>query len=171
MGVNHKSFKIVQDTDKAITVMHSAGEWIKDSGKYLSKWWDPENLNRESLLRHAEPDEFFVGLVDEKPAVATIFQLNQRNQDWSSVDKDYPKKALYIHWLSVEREFAGMGLPKLMIDFATHQAQEKNIRLLRLDTNVEEVKLRKIYEDLGFRLVSVAKEDNHKTAFYQKTLD
>lgn len=64
--------KIVQDMDKAIGVMRSAGKWMKESGKNLSKWWRLENLNRKFLLRHAKEDEFYVGLVDGVPAVAAV---------------------------------------------------------------------------------------------------
>ena len=63
-----------------------------------------------------------------------------------------------------------MGLPKIIIDFAAHLAQGENIGLLRVDTNANEMKLRKIYEDLGFYLVAVQKGDYRETAFYQKKL-
>ncbi len=166
-----RSLKILQDIDQAIFVMHSAGKWLEESGKNPSKWWKPQNMNRDFLLRHAEPNEFYVVLVGEKPAVAEILQDNQRNQSWKSVDGDQKKSALYIHWLCVGREFAGSKLPKTLIDFAALQAKKRNLKLLRLDTNADETKLRKIYEDLGFSLVRIERETYQKTAFYQKTVD
>ncbi|MEK7451230.1 MAG: GNAT family N-acetyltransferase, partial [Patescibacteria group bacterium] len=79
-------------------------------------------------------------------------------------------KALYVHYLCVHRDFAGTGLPKLMIDFAAQKALENNIKLLRVDTNASMMKLRKIYEELGFTLVGIEQEDYRKTAFYQKKI-
>ena len=164
------SVKFVQDVELAISVMRNAGEWLLESGKNPSKWWQPQNMNREFLLQHANPEEFYARLVDRKPAVAAIFQFDQRNQDWTSVDKNQPQKALYIHWLCVYRGFAGKGLPKIMIDFAVKKALENNIKLLRADTNANMMKLRKIYKELGFTLVGIEKEDYRQTAFYQKKI-
>jgi len=161
---------IVQDTEKAIHVMHNSGKWLLETGKNPSKWWQPQNLNRKFLLQYAKPQEFFVALVDGKPAAAAVLQYDQSAQDWQCVDKGKPESALYIHWLCVDRQFAGMGLPKLMVDFAESHAQKKNIRLLRVDTNADETKLREIYVDLGFRLMAVEQEDYRKTAFYQKRI-
>ncbi len=55
-----------------------------------------------------------------------------------------------------------------MVDFAEKLAEKHNRELLRVDSNAEETKLRKIYEDLGFNLVTIKQEDYRKTAFYQK---
>ncbi len=159
---------IIQDMNLAISVMRSVGKWFEESGKIPSKWWKLENLNPEFLLKYAKPQEFFVALVNEKPAAAAILQFSQNSQDWESIDKDRSQKALYIHWLCVDHEFSGKNLPKAMIDFAGKMARENHINLLRVDTNANEMKLRKIYEKLGFSLVAVEKENYRQTAFYQK---
>lgn len=165
-----ESVRIVQDMEKAISVMRSAGKWLLESGKKPSKWWQLQNLNVEFLLQYAKPSEFYVVLVNEKPAAATVLQINQNSQDWKSVDKNQNLSALYMHWLCVDHQFTGMGLPKLLVDFAEEMAKEKRVNFLRVDTNAEELKLRKIYENLGFDLLSVEQEDYRKTAFYQKTI-
>lgn len=170
VNIDQVPIKIVQDIDRAISVMHNAATWLAESGKHPSKWWLPKNMNRDFLLQHAEPDEFYVALVGEKPAASVILQDNERNQSWNSVDKGKPPRALYVHWLCVGRNFAGTGLSKTVIDFAEKYAQRKNISVLRLDTNVDEVKLRALYEHLGFRLMGIEQEDCQKTAFYQKEL-
>ena len=165
------SIKFIQNVDKAIEVMRDAGKWLKESGKKPSKWWQLKNLNRKFLFQYAKPNEFYVGLIDGKPAVAAIFQINQNAQDWKSVDKNKPNPALYIHWLCVNRDFSGKNLSKYMINFAVKKAREQNIKFLRVDTNAEEVKLRKIYEKLGFTLMAVEQEDYRKTVFYQMATD
>lgn len=164
------TINIIQDMNLAISVMRSVGKWLEESGKIPSKWWKLENLNPKFLLKYAKPQEFFVALVDKKPAAAAILQFTQNSQDWQSIDKDKTQKALYIYWLCVDREFAGRNLPKVMIDFAEKKAKENHVNLLRVDTNAEEMKLRKIYEKLGFNLVAVEQEDYRQTAFYQKRI-
>lgn len=63
---------------------------------------------------------------------------------YKKVGKILQIKALYIHYLCVDRLFSGLGLSKSMIDFAEQYANDKNIKLLRVDTNAEEMKLRRI---------------------------
>jgi len=163
-----KLIDIIQDMDQAISVLRNVSRWMEDSGKNPSKWWKLENLNSDFLSQYAKPEEFYVALVDKKPAAAAIIQANQNSQDWSFIDKGKSTTAMYIHWLCVDRQFAGMGLPKIMVDFAERQARDRNIKLLRVDTNADEMKLRSIYEKLGFHLVTIKKENYRKTAFYQK---
>lgn len=145
--------KIVQDVEQAILVMRDAGRWLKESEKNPSKWWQLKNLKKKFLFQYAKPKEFYVVLVGGKPAAAAILQFSQ--------------KVLYIDWLCVARRFAGQGLPKIIIDFAKKNASEKNIKSIQVDTNADETKLRKIYEDLGFKLVEIIQEDYRETAFYQ----
>jgi ribosomal protein S18 acetylase RimI-like enzyme len=159
--------QIIQDMDQAIRVIHKTGKWMEDKGMNPSKWWKPENLNKKFLLKFAKSNEFFVGFFEEKPACAVILQFSEDAQDWNSIDKEKHPKALYVHWLCVDRQFAGKNLPKKMIDFAKKHAESKGINLLRIDTNAKEIKLRKIYENLGFKLVGIVQEDYRKTAFYQ----
>ncbi len=157
--------------DQAVGVMRSAGQWMRESGKNPSKWWKMENLNREFLLKHAKEDEFYVGLVNGVPAVAAVLMLLDSNEEWKNVDVDHSQKALYIHWLCVDRQFAGRNLPKRMIDFTQRLAKKNGVGFLRLDANADKTKLQNIYEDLGFRLVGTIQEDARTSAFYQKMVD
>ena len=59
-------------------------------------------------------------------------------------------------------------MPQLIVDFAEQKAIENNIDFLRADTNAQIMKLRKVYENIGFNLVSIEQEDYRQTAFYQK---
>lgn len=162
--------QITQDLNKSIEVMHNVGVWMDKSGLNPSIWWKPENMNRDFLLKHTEPNEYWVALVSNKPAASMILQESERNQSWKSVDGDKPKKSLYLHWLCVHRDFAGQGFSQKMVDFAIDEAKRRGFKLLRLDTNANENKLCKLYESLGFILMGTQKEKNQTTAFYQKIL-
>ncbi|NTU46100.1 GNAT family N-acetyltransferase [Candidatus Roizmanbacteria bacterium] len=162
--------QLIQDTHRAIAVMHSVGQWMVASGKNPSQWWVPENLNEQFLSQYAKQNEFYVLELDGKDAGAAIFQMNQNSQDWKSIDSENAPKALYIHWLCVAREFAGQNVPKMIVKFAEKIARENEISFLRVDTNADEVKLCTIYERLGFVLVGTEKENYRTTAFYQKTI-
>ncbi|MBI3342468.1 GNAT family N-acetyltransferase [Candidatus Curtissbacteria bacterium] len=156
--------------DQAISVMHDVSVWMEKQGLNVSQWWRPENMNRNFLLKYAELDEFYVALVNGAPAASVILQDNERNQSWKGVDGKNPRKALYIHWLCVARNFAHKGYSKEMVSFAEHEAERKNFKLLRLDTDAKEKKLCELYEDLGFKLMGIEDEGDHLTAFYQKNV-
>jgi ribosomal protein S18 acetylase RimI-like enzyme len=159
---------LTNDVDSAIELMREAGQWLIDSGRTPSKWWDPKNLNREFLLQYAQPEEFRTLVIDGVPAAAVILQPDQNAQDWAGIDGDDSVEAFYVHWLCVSRDFAGQNIPKIVIDLAAEEAKARGIDLLRADTNAEEQKLRGVYESIGFELVAVEQEDYRATAFYQK---
>ena len=160
--------RITQDMDKAIKIMHNAGTWMAASGLNPSKWWKPENMNREFMLQHTEPNEYYVAEVDGKLAASMVLQETERNQSWKSVDGDKPKKALYVHWLCVYRDFAGKGLPLKMIAYANGEAKKRGFHRLRLDTEANQPKLCQIYKNLGFKLMGVVADSGHNTAFFEK---
>lgn len=162
--------EILQDQDNAISVMQNVSSWMVERGLSINQWWDPQNMNPDFLLQHIEPNEFYVAMIDGRPAASVILQETERNQSWEYIDNGNSQKALYVHWLCVAREFAGMGYSKVMIDFAAEEAIKRGLSLLRLDTNAEEEKLCKLYERLGFELMGVELEDEHSTAYYQKSL-
>jgi len=166
--IDKSAINIVQDVDKALTVLRDAGTWLETSGKHPNKWWQPQNMNRDFMLKQAEPNEFYIALVDNAPAACVILQDTQRNQDWEYIDKGEDVRALYIHWLCVARKFAGQDLPKVMIAFAAEFAKKNKLSLLRVDTNAKEKKLMEMYERLGFRLMGIEKEDYRDAAFFQK---
>lgn len=159
--------KIIQDTDKAIEVMHNVGCWMKESGLSISQWWMPENMNAKFLLKHTEPDEYYVGLVDDKAVASMILQESERNQSWKTVDGDNPQKALYLHWLCVHRDYAGKGYSIDLVEFAKKEAFRRGFKLLRLDTDANNPKLCSLYEGAGFVRMGTEAEGGHNTAFYQ----
>ena len=161
---------IVNDPDKAINLMREVYLWMKTANLVHFEWWEPANMNREYMYKHAEPDEFFVAFENGAAVASVILQDNERNQSWKFIDKNNPKPALYLHWLTVIREFAGKGLPKILIDFAVKEALKKNLKLLRLDTEANQPKLMNVYKNLGFELMGIGQEGDHKTAYYQKSV-
>lgn len=160
---------IVQDMDKAITVMREAGNWLLTSGKNPNKWWHPDSLTEDFLLRYVKPHEFFVVTVDGIPAAAVVLQITDTLQ-WGHIDGDNPKRAVYIHWLCVARKFAGKGMPSRLIALAEATARNNGVMLLRVDTNADEPKLRRMYESWGFVGLAERNEEYRKTIFYQKEI-
>jgi ribosomal protein S18 acetylase RimI-like enzyme len=155
---------IIQHMEKSIEVMFNAGTWLHEIKQKPSKYWHPKNMNRHYLEKYADSDEFYVATIDGQAAASVILQETERNQSWKYIDKKNPQPALYIHWLCVDRKYAGKGLSDIMIDFAKQQAVKRGFENLRLDTHANENKLCHLYESLGFQLMGI---DGENTAYYQ----
>jgi len=168
--LNTKDMTIIQDMNKAISVMHNAGQWLLDNGKEPHDYFHPDNMNSDYLLKYVKPSEFYVAIVNGKPAASLVLQEDERNQSWESVDKGNTKQALYIHWLAVHRDFAGKGLSQVMINFAVKEAKLRGFKIIRLDTDANESKLVKLYENLGFKHVHTEHEEDIDTAFFQMNI-
>ena len=160
---------IVQDMDTAIAVMREASNWLLTSGKKPNKWWHPDILNRDFLLRYIKPQEFFTIHVDGEPAAAAALQVTDTLQ-WEVIDKDRPKRALYIHWLCVARKYAGQGMPMRLLAYAEETARAQEVFFLRVDTDADKPKLRGMYESAGFVAIKELNEGYRRTVFYQKEI-
>ena len=68
--------------------------------------WKIEHLPAENMLRQYSASEMFMGYVDEIPAVTMILQ-EVDEEFWSTVPKN---ESLFLHKLSVKRQFAKSGL-------------------------------------------------------------
>jgi len=68
----------------------------------------------------------------------------------------------------VRRKFAGMGMTKLVVDAIKEECRKRDIRYIRLDTTLDEKKVRKIYLNAGFRIVDIIDCPNGKSmALYE----
>jgi ribosomal protein S18 acetylase RimI-like enzyme len=163
----YEEVQIVKSKAKAIEIIKDVSWWLKSSGKEVSEWWDPERIDHHFFDEYAKDSDFYVLEVDKTPVATAIIQEDQKLQDWSSVDDVVKRKAIYIHYLSVDRRFAGEGWGYKLIDHAKEVGKAKNIRLLRLDTNYDQPKLTQLYEDYGFQRVKILDEDGHRTVLYE----
>ena len=141
------NFKVVKgEVEKSIDVMKEVAGWGRSVG--LNVWKD-EYLTREKLMVNSSEDEFCLGQVNGDDACCMILQ-------WSDTffwPKAKENEAGYLHKLCVRREYAGLGLPKEMVEFAIEECKKRNVPYLRLDTGWNNKKLCSLYKSLGFEIV------------------
>ncbi len=141
------------DVDTAIYIMKEVATWGRSIG--LNVWKD-EHLTREGLMVNVFEDDFYVGKVLGNNACCMLLQ-------WSDTffwPNSKENEAGYVHKLCVRREYAGMGLPGKMIEFAIEECKRRNIIYLRLDTGWDNEKLCNLYKNLGFEIVDKFLFDN-----------
>lgn len=61
-----------------------------------------------------------------------------------------PDNVLVVHALGVVPDHLGLGVARFLVDASIRVAQEKGCRVVRLDTYVENIPARKLYERCGF---------------------
>ncbi len=164
--------EIIQDQDKAIEVLRHVSRWMRANGLDFSEWWDPDRFSRDFFKPYAAPEDFYVAEVNGKPAACIILQNTQQNmQDWTSIDGESTPPALYLHYLAVDREYANQGISQELLKFTDRLAKKLKLPRVRLDTNADEPKLRKLYEDFGYKELIILEEENHgRTVLYEKII-
>lgn len=165
-----KEVSIVQDKAKAIEIIKGVCKWLDSTGREVDDWWNADKMDEHFFDEYAQDSDFYVLEVDGEPAATAIIQAKQNMQDWSAIDGDSETRAIYIHYLCVDRRFAGQGYAQMLMDHAKELAGRNNIKLLRLDTNYDKPKLKKLYEDYGFKNVKVLDEPAHRTVLYELNL-
>jgi GNAT superfamily N-acetyltransferase len=106
---------------------------------------------------------FFIAEADSEPAGTIKFQLTDRIF-WPEASGD---AAAYIHRLAVSRRYVGGAVSNTLLTWAVERAASLGRRWLRLDCEVERVRLRAVYERFGFEHHSDRRVGPYRVARYQ----
>lgn len=148
--------------NEAIEVMREVAAWGRNKGFRV---WQDEWLTKEKLITtDAQPENFYVGKIGLNTVCAFILQWKD-SEYWSNAQK---KKAVYLHKFCVRREFAGRNMTKHVIEAIRKICEEKDIRYIRLDTALDEKKIRRIYLNTGFKIIDIIDYPNGRSmALYE----
>lgn len=148
--------------DEAISVMREVAEWGRSRGFRV---WPDEWLTMEELVTaEAQPENFYIGKSGGKTACAFILQWND-SEYWPHADRN---DAVYLHKLCVRREFAGKNISKSVVDAIKGLCKKRGLKYIRLDTALDEKVIRKIYLNMGFKIVNITDYQNGRsTALYE----
>ncbi len=148
--------------DEAISIMKEVAQWGRNKGFRV---WLDEWLTKEKLITpDAQPENFFVGKLNGKSACAFILQGNDPEY-WAHAKKN---EAVYLHKFCVKREFAGRGMTRILTNTLKKYCIENGIKYIRLDTALDEIAVRKIYLNAGFKIVDILDYPNGRSvALYE----
>jgi GNAT superfamily N-acetyltransferase len=130
------------DLEAVSDVIGEAVEWLTAKG--IQMWSGPA----------FEPPAIAAGIGDyylalNEAGVAGVMKLESEDLlFWPDVAKG---ESLFVHRLAVRRAFAGGTISRKLLDFANAEAIHRGLSYLRLDCAADKSKLRKVYEDFGFR--------------------
>ena len=148
--------------EEAVSVMREVAAWGRSKGYRVwpEDWLTPEEL----ITGDAGPENFCIGAVDGETACAFILQWKDLEY-WPNAPE---YEAAYLHKVCVRRSFAGLGMTKAIADAVKEECRRRGIRYIRLDTALDEKKVRRIYLDAGFKIVDIIDYSNGRSmALYE----
>ena len=148
--------------EEAVEVIREVAAWGREKGLRV---WPDEWLTPEALVtEEAAPENFYIGEVDGETACAFILQ-NRDGEFWKDASEG---EVVYLHKLCVRRRFAHREMTKAVTEAVRERCRSRGIRYIRLDTGLDERKVRKIYLNAGFRIVDIIDHENGRaTALYE----
>lgn len=148
--------------EEAVSVMREVAAWGRSKGYRVwpEEWLTPQEL----LTEDTGPENFCIGTLEGKTACAFILQWKD-SEYWP----DAPEyEAAYLHKICVCRRFAGRDMTKAITDAVKAECRRREIRYIRLDTALDEKKVRKIYLNAGFKIVDIIDYSNGRSmALYE----
>jgi GNAT superfamily N-acetyltransferase len=133
-----------QDTEAISSVLQEAADWLAQNG---SPMWKGDELSSGRVAADVANGLFFVADCDGEITGTIKFQLED-TLFWPDVSQE---ESAFVHRLAVRRRFAGGVVSSTLLRWAVERAQALGRRYLRLDCEASRARLRKVYEQFGFR--------------------
>ena len=152
-----------EDLQRFSGVLQEVAGWLEEQGQPM---WTAAELTSGALLERYNLREMRLGLLCGEPAAAMVVQESDE-LFWPDVPKG---ESLFVHKLAAARRLKGRGAATAMLDWAKARASEQGRASLRLDCAADRPKLRRFYEEYGFRRVGREMVGPYDTAFYELPL-
>ena len=124
------------------------------AGERYTQWIEGVYPTRETAERGVGAGTMYV-LEEGGRADASMILNSFQPAEYYEMPWLYPaadEDVLVIHTLCVPPSMSGRGLGTLMVGFATGFALGAGKRVMRLDTNIQNLPAQRLYQKLGYRL-------------------
>jgi GNAT superfamily N-acetyltransferase len=144
-------------------MLMEAAQWVDALGEVM---WEAGELAPDRIVDEVAAGQFFLALVDDEPAGAIKFQLED-TLFWPDLP---PGESAFVHRLVVKRLYKGGGVSTALLRWAVDHARTLGKEHLRLDCDKSRPKLRALYEGFGFRFHSFRQVGPYYVARYEYPL-
>jgi GNAT superfamily N-acetyltransferase len=152
------------EAQRILEILQSVAIWLETIGP--GKLWSASSFRLSDIEKRTERSEAVV-LIDNGKIAACMFVEDSDDAFWPEARTG---EALYLHKLVVDRQFAGRGFSKILIDWAAEYATSCGKKFLRLDC-VPRERLVEVYIQAGFeRFGNDAVIDGYRVARLQRPL-
>ncbi|WP_238882873.1 GNAT family N-acetyltransferase [Clostridium sp. YIM B02551] len=144
-------------------VLIEAAKWLNSINEPM---WKIEDLTTEKLLEQYDISE--MKLCYENGDLIGVYILQWYDSlFWSELKK---MESGVLHKISVCRDYSKKGYGKKIVESAELLCKEYGVTSLRLNCGTSRPKLRKFYEDIGFKMVDRVFIDNRDQIRYLKSI-
>ena len=141
-------------------ILREAARWLDETGMPM---WRQDELLPTSIATEVDSGLFFLAECDGEAGGTIRYQLEDR-LFWPDVLQD---DSAFIHRLAVKRRFAGGEISSAVILWAIARTHALGRRYLRLDCEAARMRLRAVYERIGFRFHSNKQAGPYFVARYE----
>jgi ribosomal protein S18 acetylase RimI-like enzyme len=148
-----------EELETVVGILSECARWLL--GRGIRQWPDPFPAGRVAEL--VEQGAFHLARLDGED-VATFALLWGDPAFWG----ERPPDAGYVHAVAVRRAYAGRGIGRSLIDWASEQAAGAGREYLRLDCLSDNAALQAYYEGLGFAPRGEVEIDDFKATLFER---
>ncbi|HEX8425602.1 GNAT family N-acetyltransferase [Hymenobacter sp.] len=113
--------------------------------------WSPDYPNEEVFRRDIGRQHLWVAELEGQVAAVAALTHNDQDPEYDQADWDVTEPALVTHRLAVDPAAQGNGLAAALLQQAEVLAVEQGLKMLRVDTNSENVATQRLFPKLGYR--------------------
>jgi GNAT superfamily N-acetyltransferase len=132
-----------EDVDAVVDVLAEVSAWLRTMG--IRQW--PDRFAVDFFDGYVRRGELYVATIGDGTGIVGTVTLQWSDPPFWGERQD----AGFVHRLAVRRSYAGLG--RTLLDWAEQKAVERGRSFLCLDTLSSNARLRRYYEDIGFRSV------------------
>jgi GNAT superfamily N-acetyltransferase len=136
-----------QDITIVADILREAARWLEESGRAM---WRQGELLPGAVAADVHSGLFFLAAWDGEPTGTIRYQLEDP-LFWPDVPQH---DSAFVHRLAVRRRFAGGEVSSALLLWAIARTYSLGRRYLRLDCEASRLRLRAVYERIGFRFHS-----------------
>ncbi|MDF3077955.1 MAG: family N-acetyltransferase [Sphingobacteriaceae bacterium] len=135
--------------------------------------WDNNYPNEEVFKNDIAQQQLWLAEIDN--TIAGIIALTEQQEpEYRDVGWDITEPAIVVHRLAVHTGFQGRGIAAALLMQAEVVAKNRNIPLVRVDTNTKNLATQKLFPKLGYEFageISLAFRPGLSFYCYQKELN
>lgn len=156
-----------KDMPQVLKIYDDARTEMKASG---INQWQKSGPGRESFLTDLAKGILYVATVGEK--IVGVFTLEGEDENYNNVyfgNWIWDEKYFSIHRFAVAKEFLGMAYGKMIFEEIFKLAKDE-VKLLRIDTHIDNFKMRKLIEGIGFefRGIVIIKDGTERLCYEKR---
>lgn len=137
------------DLPRLIRFRTDAAAWLSALGS--DQWAEP--FPADHIANSIKSGTVYLLRTSDQADPAATITLDEETDDLLWLPEELQEPALFVHKLTVDRQYAGQGLGTELLNWASTRASDQGKQWVRLDAWTTNLPLQRYYESHGFQHV------------------